>query len=135
MTVEDKILKSHEKYQNLPLWDKKLLYESGISKEQLLFKNLKALAEEYLEIEKLKKKFIRLIIKNQEHLDFSEFLKYPSYHIKEPFLKKQTTPSNIRGLNIVSVDGSSVIKKFMNVDFSFLKAIAVKYSFRKNHLA
>ncbi|MFX1236972.1 MAG: DNA double-strand break repair nuclease NurA [Promethearchaeota archaeon] len=43
--------------------------------------------------------------------------------------------SNISGLNIVSVDGSSVIKKYMNVDFSFLKAIAVKYHFYRNHLA
>ena len=50
-------------------------------------------------------------------------------------MKKKVESSNISGLNVVSVDGSYVTKNFMNVDFSFLKAIAVKYYFRNNHIA
>ncbi|GAI72667.1 unnamed protein product, partial [marine sediment metagenome] len=88
---------------------------------------------EYLEIEKLKNKFTKSLLGNRENLDFSEFIKYPNYNIKENLVKKQVSSSNIRGLNVVSVDGSSVVKKFMNVDFSFLKAIAVNYYFYKNH--
>ena len=135
MTVDKKILKSHDKYQDLLFIDKKPLFETGNSKEQVLIKDLETLAKIYLEIERFKKKFVGLVLKNLENLDFSELIHYPNYHIKEKFLKKEINSSNIRGLNIVSVDGSSVIKKFMNVDFSFLKAIAVKYSFHKNHLA
>ncbi|MHA2287740.1 MAG: DNA double-strand break repair nuclease NurA [Promethearchaeota archaeon] len=105
---------------------------SGFTKEQLLLINLKDLAQGYLEIEQLKQKFSEILLKNQAEIDFKEFLKYPNYDIKENVLKKDVTTSNIRGLNVVSVDGSSVLKKFMNVDFSFLKAIAVKYYFYKN---
>ncbi|MFX1288875.1 MAG: DNA double-strand break repair nuclease NurA, partial [Promethearchaeota archaeon] len=105
---------------------------SGFTKEQLILINLKDLAQEYLEIEQLKQKFSQILLANLNSLDFEEFLKYPNYDIKENFLIQEVTASNIRGLNVVSVDGSSVVKKFMNVDFSFLKAIAVKYYFYKN---
>ena len=106
--------------------------DSGFTKEQLILINLKDLAQEYLEIEQLKQRFAKTLIQNQDSLDFEEFLKYPNYDIKENLLKKKVAASNIRGLNVVSVDGSSVVKKFMNVDFSFLKAIAVKYYFYEN---
>jgi hypothetical protein len=105
---------------------------SGFTKEQLILINIKNLAQEYLEIEQLKQKFTNILLKNLTSLDFEEFLNYSNYDIKEKHLKKKVTSSNIRGLNVVSVDGSSVVKKFMNVDFSFLKAIAVKYYFYKN---
>jgi len=105
----------------------------GVTKEQLLIKDLRNIAHEFLEIEKLKRNFIKIILKNIDNLDFSEFIKYPNYNIKENLIKKEVNPSNIRGLNVVSVDGSSVVKKFMNVDFSFLKAIAVKYYFYQNY--
>ena len=105
---------------------------SGFTKEQLLLVNLKDLAQEYLEIEQLKQKFTKILLNNLDSLDFEEFLRYPSYDIKESALKRDATASNIRGLNVVSVDGSSVVKKFMNADFSFLKAIAVKYYFYEN---
>jgi hypothetical protein len=95
--------------------------------------DLKLIAQEYLEIEKLKNKFTKSLLDNRANLDFSEFIKYPNYNIKENLVKKLVSSSNIRGLNVVSVDGSSVVKKFMNVDFSFLKAIAVNYYFYKNH--
>ncbi|MBA7589319.1 hypothetical protein ES708_31401 [subsurface metagenome] len=95
--------------------------------------DLKIIAQKYLEIEHLKNKFTKSLLDNRESLDFSEFIKYPNYNIKENLVKKQVSPSNIRGLNVASVDGSSVVKKFMNVDFSFLKAIAVNYYFYKNH--
>ncbi|MFX0011462.1 MAG: DNA double-strand break repair nuclease NurA [Candidatus Hermodarchaeota archaeon] len=106
--------------------------DSGFTKEQLILINLKDLAQEYLEIEQFKQKFAKILLQNQDSLDFDEFLKYPNYDIKENLLKKKVAASNIRGLNVVSVDGSSVVKKFMNVDFSFLKAIAVKYYFYEN---
>ncbi len=108
---------------------------AGLTKEQILLINLKDIANEYLEIEQLKDNFVKKVLKNLDQLDFSEFLKYPNYNIKENFLKKEVSAANIRGLNVVSVDGSSVVKKFMNVDFSFLKAIAVKYYFLKNNVS
>jgi len=109
------------------------LKEMGLTKEQILLKNIQDIAEEYQEIEILKKKFVSAITENSKKLDFSEFIKYPNYDIKENLIKKKIQISNISGLYVVCVDGSSVIKKFMNVDFSFLKAIAVKYYFYKNH--
>lgn len=101
----------------------------GLTKEQLLAKNLKILAQEYIQLEETKKNFAGLILKNFKNLDFSEFLNYQKFYIKEQYIKKSADSSCISGLNIVSVDGSSVVKKFMNVDFSFLKAICVKYDF------
>lgn len=104
----------------------------GLTKEQLLAKNLKILAQEYIQLEKTKKNFAGLILKNFKNLDFSEFLNYPKFYIKEKYIKKSAESSCISGLNIISVDGSSAVKKFMNVDFSFLKAICVKYYFYKD---
>ena len=95
-------------------------------------KNLKILAQEYIQLEETKKNFAGLILKNFKNLDFSEFLKYPKFYIKEKYIKKSAKSSCISGLNIISVDGSSAVKKFMNVDFSFLKAICVKYYFYNN---
>ncbi len=105
----------------------------GLTKEELLLTDLKSIAREFLELEKTKNSFSDIILKNFELLDFSEFIYSPKFLIKESYVKKRVISSNIGGLNIVSVDGSSVIKKFMNVDFSFLKVIAVKYHFYKNH--
>jgi len=104
----------------------------GLTKEQLLAKNLKILAQEYIRLEETKKEFVGLILKNFNNLDFSDFLKYPKFYIKEKYIKKSAKSSCISGLNIISVDGSSAIKRFMNVDFSFLKAICVKYYFYKD---
>ena len=101
----------------------------GQTKEQLLAKNLKVLAQEYIQLEKTKKNFADLILKNFKKLDFSEFLNYAKFYIKENYIKKSANSSCISGLNIISVDGSSAVKRFMNVDFSFLKAICVKYYF------
>jgi len=101
----------------------------GLTKEQLLAKNLKVLAQEYIQLEETKKNFADLILKNFKNLDFSEFLNYTKFYIKEKYIKKSAESSCISGLNIVSVDGSSAVKRFMNVDFSFLKAICVKYDF------
>ncbi len=104
----------------------------GRTKEQLLAKNLKVLAQEYIQLEETKKNFADLILKNFTNLDFSEFLNYNKFYIKEQYIKKSADSSCISGLNIVSVDGSSAVKRFMNVDFSFLKAICVKYYFYKD---
>jgi len=108
---------------------------NGLTKEKLLLNNLKTLAQEYIELEEVKNLFASIVLKNQEALDFSEFISFPKFLIKDKYLINKVNPANIRGLNIVSVDGSSVSKKFMNVDFSFLKAIAVKYYFKKNDVA
>ncbi|MFO8017471.1 MAG: DNA double-strand break repair nuclease NurA [Promethearchaeia archaeon] len=109
--------------------------ESGSTKEQLLLKNLKNLTKEYINIEKIKKRFVTLITEQIPEFNFSQFIENPHYDIKEACLIHKVKKSNIRGLNIVSVDGSSVIKNFLNVDFSFLKTIAVIYQFRQNHSA
>jgi hypothetical protein len=107
----------------------------GLTKEQLILTDLKDIAREFIELDKSKNQFSDIILNNLELLDFSEFVDYPKFLIKENSLKQEVVSSNISGLNIVSVDGSSVIKKFMNVDFSFLKVIAVKYRFYNNHAA
>jgi hypothetical protein len=107
----------------------------GHTKEELLAKDLKNIAFEYVEIEKKKRSFSQIVLNNIKNLDFSEFIEYPKFYIKESTLKKRVESSNISGLNIISVDGSSVIKNFINMDFCFLKAIAVKYQFYKNHTA
>mgnify|MGYP006278028777 CR=1 FL=1 len=109
--------------------------DNGFTKEQLLLKNLKSLSQEYINIEKIKKKFVSLITGNLADFNFTQFLDNPNYHIKEASLSTSVNKANIRGLNIVSVDGSSVMKNFLNVDFSFLKTIAVIYEFRENHSA
>ncbi|MGV9172133.1 MAG: DNA double-strand break repair nuclease NurA [Promethearchaeia archaeon] len=109
--------------------------ENGFTKEQLLLKNLKNLTQEYINIEKIKKKLVSLINEHIADFDFSQFIDNPHYDIKEASLKRSVKQSNIRGLNIVSVDGSSVMKNFLNVDFTFLKTIAVIYQFRRNHSA
>ena len=108
------------------------LKKIGLTKEQLLANNLKILAQEYIQLEETKKNFVGLILKNFRNLDFSEFLNYPKFYIKEKYIKKSADSSCISGLNIISVDGSSAVKRFMNVDFSFLKAICVKYYFYKD---
>jgi len=132
MTIRNNPLNYNNIDSHLPSNESSRPIISGFTKEQLILINLKHLAQDYLEIEQLKQKFAKILLENSDSLDFEELLKYPNYDIKERFLKKEVTASNIRGLNVVSVDGSSVVKKFMNVDFSFLKAIAVKYYFYKN---
>ncbi|TFG20695.1 MAG: DNA double-strand break repair nuclease NurA [Promethearchaeota archaeon] len=107
-------------------------YNIGLTKEQILLKDLKYIAQEYIELEEAKDKFCTAILKNFKDLNFSDLIKYPKYYIKEAQIKKEVSASCISGLNFVSVDGSSVIKKFMNVDFSFLKALAVKYYIYKD---
>ena len=134
MTLRTNSIKTSERQSNA-LSFKKTNSIIGLTKEQLLANDLKNIAYECVEIEKLKKNFADIILRNIKSLDFSEFIEYPKFYIKEISLKKEVKSSNISGLNIVSVDGSSVVKNFMNVDFSFLKAIAVKYHFYKNHVA
>jgi len=133
MTIRNNPLNYNNIDSHLPSNESSRPIISGFTKEQLILMNLKHLAQNYLEIEQQKQKFAKGLLENIDSLDFEEFLKYPNYDIKERLLKKEVTAANIRGLNVVSVDGSSVMKKFMNVDFSFLKAIAVKYYFYKNH--
>lgn len=133
MTIKDSSLKVPKFKPKIPKNNISEINPIGLTKEQILLGDLKQIAKEYLEIEQLKKKFVEIIFNNIEDLDFSPFIKYPNYYIKEKRIKKEVQSANIRGLNVVSVDGSSVIKKFMNVDFSFLKAMAVKYYFYQNH--
>ncbi|MFX1391005.1 MAG: DNA double-strand break repair nuclease NurA [Promethearchaeota archaeon] len=135
MTIRDKIFNSEEKSLKTFSYDKKSSVNLGVTKEQLLLNDLKSIAEEYLSIERVKNHFVNIILKNIDKLNFSKYINYPKFQIKEVLLKRKILGANIRGLNIVSVDGSSVTKKYMNIDFSFLKAIAVKYNFQKNHIA
>jgi len=133
MTIWDNAFKLKEHGLNFNHNNNSIKTKIGLTKEQLLINNLKNIAEEYLEIENFKKKITKMCLQHINELDFSEFISYPNYDIKEKYFKKEVKSSNISGLKVVSVDGSSVVKKFMNVDFSFLKAIAVKYYFYKNH--
>ncbi|MHA1292967.1 MAG: DNA double-strand break repair nuclease NurA [Promethearchaeota archaeon] len=126
-TIKKKIKISNKKIKSV--------LDIGLTKEQILIREIKNIARDFIEIEQRKSNLIEIILKNLKNLDFSEFISYPKYYIKERFIKKGVKPTNIGGLNVISVDGSSVVKNFMNVDFSFLKAIAVKYHFNKNHLA
>ncbi|MHA1281802.1 MAG: DNA double-strand break repair nuclease NurA [Promethearchaeota archaeon] len=133
MTLKQDFLKE----QNFSINNSELIsiedFISGVTKERLLLAELQNIANNYIELERRKRNFARLILKNIDLLDFSNFIENPNYLIKEKFLKKSVFPANLKGLNVVCVDGSSVVKKFMDVDFSFLKAIAVKYYFRKSH--
>ncbi|MFX1420579.1 MAG: DNA double-strand break repair nuclease NurA [Promethearchaeota archaeon] len=135
MTIREKFYNSEDRNSHLFSSNKEIKNNLGLTKEQILLKDLKTIAKEYLELEKLKKLFVNIVTKNLDELNFSEFINFPKFYVKEPFLKNRVKPANIRGLNVISVDGSSVTKKFVNVDFSFLKAIAVKYYFQKNHTA
>ncbi|MFX1377526.1 MAG: DNA double-strand break repair nuclease NurA [Promethearchaeota archaeon] len=135
MTIRDKYISlENTKLENFS-HDNKAINNVGLTKEQLLHNHLKLIVEEYLALEKIKNSFVKIILKNLNELDFTQFINFPKFYIKEEFLKKVGQSANIRGLNVVSVDGSSVTKKYANVDFSFLKAIAVKYYFKKNHIA
>ncbi|TXT59535.1 MAG: NurA domain protein [Promethearchaeota archaeon] len=107
----------------------------GSTIEQLLLKDLKNVANEYIEIENIKKRFSNIVLQNLNTLKFQQFIDNGKFYIKENLIKKSVNSSDISGLNVVSVDGSSVIKKFMNVDFIFLKAIGVKYHFYQNQSA
>ncbi|KKM16823.1 hypothetical protein LCGC14_1681940 [marine sediment metagenome] len=135
MTLNDKYIELKVKNIIFLSQELQLIKSNGLTKEQLLLKNLKTIAKDYIELEKLKNLFANLVLQNLDHLEFSKFIQFPKFFIKEDYLKKKVISANIRGLNIVSVDGSSVSKKFMNVDFSFLKAIAVKYYFQNNYAA
>ncbi|UCC20251.1 MAG: DNA double-strand break repair nuclease NurA [Promethearchaeota archaeon] len=135
MTIREKFYNSEDRNSHLFSNKKEIKNTLGLTKEQILLKDLKTIATEYLELEKLKNSFINIIAKNFDDLNFSDLIDFPKFHIKEESIKKKVKSANIRGLNVISVDGSSVTKKFVNVDFSFLKAIAVKYYFQKNHAA
>ena len=91
----------------------KTLEELGLTKEQILLNDINNIAQELIHVEKLKTRFSKIILKNLDNLDFSEFISYPRYFIKEKIIKKSVEASNIKGLNVVSVDGSSVIKRFI----------------------
>ncbi|MHA1670864.1 MAG: DNA double-strand break repair nuclease NurA [Promethearchaeota archaeon] len=132
MTIKNTFSFFDENEKDNSKYDYSINQKIGFTKEQLLFKNLKEIANDYLKIEETKKEFIKLIQKNRGELDFSEFIEDPYFDIKENVLTSEMIQANIRGLNVASVDGSSVVKHFMNADFSFLKAICVKYYFYKN---
>jgi len=132
--IESNRIKTNGKESSRPAQEKDDdVSRRGLTKEQLLLTDLNHIAHEFIELDKTKNQFSEIILENLELLDFSELLNYQKFLIKESHLKTKVSSASISGLNIVSVDGSSVIKKFMNVDFSFLKVIAVKYHFYNNH--
>jgi hypothetical protein len=107
----------------------------GLTIEQLLLKDLKNVAQEFIDIENIKNKFSTIVLNNIDKLKFEEFIDHRKFAIKESRIKNTVKVADIGGLNIASVDGSSVIKRFMNVDFMFLKSIGVKYHFYQNQKA
>ncbi|MHA1472815.1 MAG: hypothetical protein ACTSQW_06945, partial [Promethearchaeota archaeon] len=62
--------------------------DSGFTKEQILTVNLKNLAQEYIDVERMKNTFVEILLANLKSLNFEELLKYPNYDIKENFIKK-----------------------------------------------
>ncbi|MEJ2250117.1 MAG: DNA double-strand break repair nuclease NurA [Candidatus Lokiarchaeota archaeon] len=132
MTIENDYLR-HSKKTN-DIIDREISKEFiGISKEKLLITNIKNIAQECQVINQMKDKFVKVLRSEMEQLDFTKFIDNINFLIKENYLKTKVSEGDISGLNIVSVDGSFVLKKFLNVDFSFLKAIAVRYQFSKNY--
>ncbi len=135
MTIRDKYVNSDNTNFKSTMYNNEIIKNVGLTKEQILHDYLKIIAKEYLALEEIKNSFVNILLKNINDLDFSQFIDFPKFYIKENSLIKTVQSANIRGLNVVSVDGSSVTKKYVNVDFSFLKAIAVKYYFKENHIA
>ena len=90
MTIENNSLKSKDKYRNYMLKERENLSYTSFTKEQILLNDLKAIANEYIKLEKIKTEFIEVIIKNLDELDFSGLINYSKYYIKESFLKNQS---------------------------------------------
>ncbi|MFX1236973.1 MAG: hypothetical protein ACFE8P_04555 [Promethearchaeota archaeon] len=65
------------------------LNTKGHTKEQLLTKDLKVIAQEFAIVERTKRDFAQIVINNQDKLDISEFINYPTFYIKESFIKKK----------------------------------------------
>ncbi|MHA1763684.1 MAG: DNA double-strand break repair nuclease NurA [Promethearchaeota archaeon] len=128
MTLDSKKIENIEylKSEQIPI---------GLTREQIFSNNLKLITDKLVTLEHHKTLFSRLLLNNQDKLDFSDFIDDPHFLIKEKRIKTRVEPSNIRGLNYACVDGSSVLKNFINIDFSFLKAIVVKYYFKDNYNA
>ena len=133
MTIESNLFESNKNLRSNYIIARDKKSQNGITKEEILLNDIQIITEKFVNLENSKEKLVKIILKNFKDLDFSQFIKYSKFYIEEGKMKNAISPSKINGLNIVSVDGSSVIKNFMNVDFYFLKAIAVKYRLYKNH--
>lgn len=107
----------------------------GTTKERCLTVDLTKIAKEFSSIEKTKQSFAQLIRNQLPNLDFSEYITFYSYRIKEMSLVKPVKSTSIKGLRIAAVDGSLVTKKFQGIDLIFLKSIVVKYFFTSQHSA
>ena len=88
MTIKENPIRLTNDKLTLPDRKSALKSSMGLTKEQILLKDLKIIAKEYLELEKLKKTFSKIILKNLDELDFSQFIKFPRFYIKEKFIKK-----------------------------------------------
>jgi len=82
MTVRNNTSNQRNINHNSSSFDSTSSVVSGFTKEQILLTNLKTLAREYIEIERMKKKFVEILLANLKSLNFEELLKYPSYDIK-----------------------------------------------------
>lgn len=88
MTIWDKFIKSENtNFENLSHSDE-IINNIGLTKEQILHNYLKVIAKEYLALEELKNSFVKIVLKNMDDLDFSQFIDFPKFYIKEGFLKK-----------------------------------------------
>ncbi|KKM85012.1 hypothetical protein LCGC14_1293330, partial [marine sediment metagenome] len=70
MTIRDYAFKLN--YNNLKQNNQERTFVGnlGHTKEQILLKDLKVIADEYIELEKIKKAFTTAILKNYKDLDF-----------------------------------------------------------------
>ncbi|GAG37408.1 unnamed protein product, partial [marine sediment metagenome] len=72
MTVRNNVSSQKNINLNSSSFDSTSSVNSGFTKEQILLTNLKNLAQEYIGIERMKKKFVEILLANLESLDFGE---------------------------------------------------------------
>ena len=77
MTIRENSINIDDNHSERSNEEKELLNQIGVTKEQLLLKDLKSIAKEYVELESLKKAFSKILIKNHDELDFLNFINFP----------------------------------------------------------
>ena len=82
MTIHENSIEINSK--KIPIVDKERvsLGNKGVTMEQLLLNDLKIIAQDYLDIEELKKSLSKIILKNKEDINFSSFKDFPRFYIK-----------------------------------------------------
>ena len=64
MTIRDKFYNSEDINFHSLSRNKEVMNNLGLTKEQILLKDLKTIAKEYIELEELKNSFVNIVLKN-----------------------------------------------------------------------